>query len=112
MSLTDEELKTLKKELSSEKKTMKRLKESLAELLTKAGSEVMETQAKEMVLAILKDNLVWELNRKVTAHRQRVVAALEVWWDKYRVTLRAIEGERDAAKAKLDRFMRGLGYAN
>ncbi len=110
-TLSEEDLKALKKELSAAKKKMKSLKQSLAELLTKSGSDVTEAKAKEMVLAILKDDLVRELNRKVAAHRQRMISALEVWWDKYRVTLRAIEGKRDAAKAKLDGFLKGLGYA-
>jgi type I restriction enzyme M protein len=39
-----------------------------------------------------------------------MVAALENWWDKYRVTLRDIEGERDAAVAQLGAHLRGLGY--
>lgn len=110
-ALTEDDLKALKKDLSAAKKKMKSLKESLAELLTKAGAEVTDAKAKEMVIAILKDDLVRELNRKVAAHRQRVISALEVWWDKYRVTLRAVEGERDTAKSKLDGFLKGLGYA-
>ncbi len=111
-ALSEDEVRALKKDLTTAKKRMKSLKESLAELLTKAGTEVTDAKAKEMMLAILKDDLVRELERKVTAHRQRVIAALEVWWDKYRVTLKSIEGERDAARAKLQGFMRGLGYAN
>jgi type I restriction enzyme M protein len=40
-----------------------------------------------------------------------VVEAVENWWGKYRVTLRDIEGERDAAKGRLDGFLAELGYA-
>lgn len=46
----------------------------------------------------------------VTSHRLAVVTAVENWWDKYCGTLRDIEGERDAAKARADGFLRGLGY--
>jgi len=38
----------------------------------------------------------------VHAHRQAVVSVVAGWWSKYRVTLRDIEGERDAAKARMD----------
>ncbi len=38
-------------------------------------------------------------------------SAFENWWDKYRVTLRDIEEERDAAKGRLDGFLEELGYA-
>jgi hypothetical protein len=59
----------------------------------------------------MQDDLAAQLERYVTAHRQQVIAAVENWWDKYRVTLRAIETERDAAVSRLEVFMRELGYA-
>lgn len=62
------------------------------------------------MLALFKDGLIVELERYVTAHRQQVIAALENWWDKYRVTLQDIEVERDAAVRRLSDFMKGLGY--
>lgn len=46
-----------------------------------------------------------------TAHRREVVAAVEAWWDKYHVTLRDIECERNAATERLDGFMKALMYA-
>ena len=55
-------------------------------------------------------DLVAELGRRVVTHRQAVVAAVENWWSKYRVTLRDIEGSRDGAKRRLDGFLRELGY--
>ena len=73
-------------------------------------AEVDAEQAEALVLDILKADLRRELDRRVLAHRQAVVAAVESWWRKYRVTLRDIEGERDAAKARLDGFLGELGY--
>ena len=69
-------------------------------------------EVRELVLGILRGDLERELDRYVAAHRQRVVAAVEGEWDKYRVTLRDIEGERDAAKAGLDGFLKELGYGH
>lgn len=46
----------------------------------------------------------------MTAHRQEVIAAVENWWDKYRVTLRDIEGKRADTVDKLSEFMGELGY--
>ena len=109
-ALSEEEVRALKKELTAAKKKMKALKESLADKMQSAGDGVNGVQAKEMVLAILKNDLVRELHRKIVVHRQRVIGALEVWWDKYRVTLRMVEGEREKVKAKLDGFLEGLGY--
>lgn len=51
------------------------------------------------------------LERYVAAQRQQVVMAFEGWWDKYRVTLAAIEHERDASAAALRSFITSLGYA-
>lgn len=33
------------------------------------------------------------------------------WWDGYRVTLTAIERERDASAKSLHSYIQGLGYA-
>ena len=65
----------------------------------------------ELVLSILKADLEKELDRYVAAHRQKVVAAVENEWDKYRMTLRDIELERDAVKGRLDGFLKELDYA-
>lgn len=51
-----------------------------------------------------------KLERYGMTHRQQVIAAVENWWDEYRVTLRDIEAERDAAAKQLDKFLRGLRY--
>jgi type I restriction enzyme M protein len=50
------------------------------------------------------------LESYVIAHRQEVIAAVENWWDKYWVTLRDIEGEREKAVVALSEFSRELGY--
>jgi type I restriction enzyme M protein len=51
-----------------------------------------------------------QLDRYVAAHRSEVVAAVEMWWDKYRVTLKHIEADRDSAATRLTAFLRDLGY--
>ena len=109
-ALSDEEVKALKKELTAARKKLKVLKSGLVKLLEKAHVALSEDEARELVLDLLRGDLRAVLDRSVTAHRQVIVAAVENWWDKYRVTLRDIEGERDAAKARLDGFLKELGY--
>ena len=58
----------------------------------------------------MNEKLAGHLESYVTAHRQEVVAAVENWWDKYWVTLRDIEGEREKAVMALSEFTRELGY--
>jgi hypothetical protein len=43
-------------------------------------------------------------------HGREVIAAVENWWDKYRVTLRDIELQRDAAVSQLEAYLRDLEY--
>jgi len=59
---------------------------------------------------ILNEKLSGHLQSYVTAHRQEVIAAVENWWDKYRVTLRDIEGERNKMAENLMSCTDELGY--
>ena len=58
----------------------------------------------------VRDELLGQLDRYVTEHRQRVIAAVETWWDKYRVTLGEIEAKDADVNRRLDEMLRGLGY--
>jgi type I restriction enzyme M protein len=109
-AVSEAELKALKKKLSAAKLKVKAAKKGFADRLEEAQAQVDAEQAQVLVLDILRADLLRELERRVTAHRQEVVSTVENWWDKYRVTLRDIEGERDTAKVQLDGFLKGLGY--
>ncbi|HYX13409.1 MAG TPA: hypothetical protein VE944_03400 [Nostoc sp.] len=106
-----EPYKEIVKQLREAKAKLKALKDELVKRLSAARAALTDEDCRELVLAIFKDGLIAELERYVTAHRQQVIAAVENWWDKYRVTLQNIETERDAAAKKLNEFLQGLGYA-
>ena len=110
-ALSEAAIKALKKQLSQAKGQVKVLKKTFAERLQAAQANLSAEQAQAVVLDILKADVQRELDRRVAAHRQAVVAAVQNWWAKYRVPLRDIEGERDAAKDRLDGFLKELGYA-
>jgi type I restriction enzyme M protein len=103
--------KEIKSKLATARRRLKTLKKSLADRLEAAQAELDGQQAQALVLGILKADLDRELDRRVAAHRQALASAVESWWTKYRVTLRYIERDRDAAKARLDGFVKELGYA-
>lgn len=109
--LSEAEIKALKKRLTAAKKKLKALKVGFVQGLQKAQADLSSDDARNLVLGILKADLESEMTQAVTAHRQAVIAVVENWWDKYRVTLRDIEYERDRAKTQLDGFLEGLGYA-
>lgn len=108
--LSEAELKALKKELTVNKKQIKQLKAQLAQRLTEAHMALSADEAEQLVLDIARDDLARQLERYVTAHRQTVIAAVENWWVKYKVTTKEIEGARDTAQEKLDEYFRELGY--
>jgi type I restriction enzyme M protein len=108
--LSAEELKELKANLRDVKKELKALRGSVAKRLQSAQAELGEDEARDLGLGIFESALEGELGRRRAAHRQEVTAAVENWWNKFRVTLRDIEQERDAAKGKLDGFLKELGY--
>lgn len=110
-NLSEAEVKALKKKLTAAKKHLKVFKVGFAERLKEAQTDLSEEKAGDLVLDILKGDLRKELDRYVVANRKQIVASIETWWDKYRATLRDIEGERDAAKARLDGFLNELRYA-
>jgi hypothetical protein len=83
----------------------------LVKRLEAKRAALTDEECQGLVLAIFQDGLTAELERYVSAHRQQVIVAVENWWDKYRVTLQDIEGERDAAAKQLSEFLSGLGYA-
>ena len=100
----------IKSQLTTAKRELKALKKNFADRLEEA-SKVDGDQAQKLVLNILKEDLLQELERRVAAHRQDVVSAVENWWTKYHVPLRDIERDREAATTRLDGFLEELGYA-
>lgn len=108
--LSEAEIRALKRDLSAAKTRLKALIRGFEDRLEEAQAELRPEQAEELVLAILEEDLQQELDRRVTAHRQKVVGVAESWWDKYRVTLREIEEDRGSAKDRLIRFLKELGY--
>jgi type I restriction enzyme M protein len=110
-ALSEAEVKALKKKLTAAKKRVKTLRADFAVRLETAQTDLDAAGAQDLVLGILLADLQREVAERTTAHRQAIVGVVEGWWTKYRVTLRTIEGERDSAKARLDDFLEGLGYA-
>lgn len=100
----------IKIQLNEARKAIKNLKDKIVERLLAARKVLSEDECQKLVLGMFFDGLKIQLERYVNAHRQEVIATVENWWDKYRVTLRDIEQERDAAVKRLNEFLEGLGY--
>ena len=110
-AVDEAQLKDWKRLLGALKKDIKAQQQGFAQRLNAAVDALDDAGAATLLLTILRKDMQAILERYVAAQRQQVVAAVENWWDKYRVTLTDIEREREAAAATLRTFVRGLGYA-
>jgi type I restriction enzyme M protein len=98
-------------QLKGAKKRFKELRKRFIKRLHEAREALSDDDCRDLVLDIMNEKLAGHLESYVTAHRQEVIAAVENWWEKYRVTLRDIEGEREQVSTKLIHFEKKLGYA-
>jgi type I restriction enzyme M protein len=97
-------------QLKVAKKQLKELQKDFIKRVREAHDALSDDECRDLVLNILNEKLVGHLESYVTAHRQEVIAAAENWWDKYRVTLRDIEGERKTVKKKFEEALGDLSY--
>jgi type I restriction enzyme M protein len=65
---------------------------------------------RDTVLGILRDDLAAKLEGHVMRGRRELVSAYQNWEDKYAVSLRDVAAQRSAATAKVEGFLKELGY--
>lgn len=104
------ELEAMRAELRVKRSELKTLQAELLDHLDAARAALAPDEAQALVLEIERERLEAELERYAAAQRQRAIATVENWWNKYRVSLREIEAERRAAAGRLERFITELGY--
>ncbi|MBU7596825.1 type I restriction-modification system subunit M [Streptomyces sp. P38-E01] len=63
------------------------------------------------VLGILHDDLAAKLDGHVVRKRRELTQAYQRWLDKYEVSLHSIETQRAEATARMEHFLKELGYA-
>jgi type I restriction enzyme M protein len=106
----DAQVKAWKAELAKVKKMLKIQQENFSSQLNQAVDRLDEQQAAELLRTILHNDMQAIIERYITAQRKLVIAIVEKWWDKYRVTLNEIEHKRDTSVKALQGFLRALGY--
>ncbi|MCD9880562.1 type I restriction-modification system subunit M [Streptomyces guryensis] len=65
---------------------------------------------RDTVLGILRDDLAAKLEAHVVRRRRELVSAYGTWEGKYAVSLHDVEARRTATAAKLEGFLKELGY--
>ncbi|MDQ2076870.1 class I SAM-dependent DNA methyltransferase [Marinimicrobium sp. ABcell2] len=106
----EKQIKTWKQQRTANAKKLKEKQAALPEELNAGVDALDNTQAAELLLNILHNDMHSIVERYISAQRQQVIAAVERWWDKYQVTLTEIEQERDQAAKQLAGYLEGLGY--
>ena len=104
------DLSALKKALVTAKQRVRALELDFVPKLTAARDQLSSDAVQELVLDTARADLADHLDGYVAKHKRLIVAALDLWWDKYAVPLNAIESEWSATRAKLDGFLKALGY--
>jgi len=74
------------------------------------GGQLTEDDAQRLVLKKIYDIANAELERYLSAEKRLLVQGVENLWDKYAVSSRELDAEREATLKTLDGFMSGLGY--
>ena len=108
--LSPAELKKLKAELTAAKRRVRRLEAEFVDRLATSASGLDAETETDLVLRIFKADLQARIDARVAAGRRRLIDRFHTWADKYAVTLRALETQRDMAEAQLENHLRELGY--
>ena len=80
------------------------------ELVEAARAKISRDEARQVIVARLGQLLRETYRVYLRADQRACVAALENLWNKYAVTAKEIEAERDAAGVRLREFLGALGY--
>jgi type I restriction enzyme M protein len=103
--------KALEDEARSLKVTIKAIENKRDELVQRAREKIPRDQARTVIIARLKQQLLDTYRRYLRAEQRACIQAIENLWRKYAVTARQIEAERDDASRQLQAFLVELGYA-
>ena len=102
--------KALEEETKELKATLKGIENRREELVTTARAKISEDEARTVIVDRLRTLLQEIYGSYLRSEQRACVHAVENLWDKYAVTARQIEAERDEASRQLEAFLVELGY--
>ncbi len=116
----DKQLNHLNANHKSDKKRITALKKDKAALETRIagtkvrlaaiGGRLTDDEARRLILKKIYDIANGELKRYLNAEKRLLVQGIEKLWDKYAVSFRELEKQRNETLKVLDDFLQGLGY--
>ena len=79
-------------------------------LLAQIGGQLTDGEAKRLILKKLYDIAGRELVRYLNAEKRALIQGVENLWNKYAVSSRKLEQQREETLGQLNGFLEGLGY--
>src|SRR5690606_30485124 len=102
--------KALEDEVKTLKANIKATASKRDELVDAARKKISQADAQPLISARLKRLLLSTYRNYLKAEQRQCIRAVENRWNKYAVTAKAIEAERDQASQQLQAFLQELGY--
>ncbi|MCD6584271.1 MAG: SAM-dependent DNA methyltransferase [Desulfobacteraceae bacterium] len=102
--------KVLEDEVKSLKAILKSNETKRDDLVEKAREKISNDEARIVIVERLRQVLMITYEAYLRADQRACIRAIENLWNKYAVTAKAIETERDAASTQLKTFLVELGY--
>ena len=102
-----------KKKITTLEKDKTALKVRIAKtdvLLAAIGSQLTDDEARRLILKKLYDIASTELERYLNAEKRLLIQGVENLWNKYAVSSRELEQQREQTLRQLNGFLEGLGY--
>ena len=102
--------KALEDEAKALKAAIRSTDKKQEELVEAARAKISRNQARQVIVERLGRLLLESYRSYLRADQRTCVAAIENLWNKYAVTAKVIEAERDATSNQLRKFLVELGY--
>ncbi|MDQ1591626.1 MAG: type restriction enzyme protein [Pyrinomonadaceae bacterium] len=96
--------------MKRDRETLQRKIAGLDAELVAIGGVITPEEAKRLILKKLYDSIANELTRYLNTEKRALVSVFEKLWDKYAISARAIEAERDETMRELGEYLTKLGY--
>jgi type I restriction enzyme M protein len=101
----------VKTDLTAARARYRELTNAFVTVLTDRCAALSELQKRELVLALFAEQVRTALDAALAEKRQELVRFIEGLWDKYRVTLTNLRGERTGMEDRLNKMLSNLSYS-
>ena len=102
--------KVLEDEAKEQKATIKGIEKRRDVLVQSAREKISTDEARTVIIQRLHQLLMETYQAYIRTDQRACIKAIENLWDKYAVTAKEIEAERDSASQQLQKFLVELGY--